>query len=174
MGARSAPSTTRSVGRVGAAIHSRRHERPAPRRTGAGRLTVEAASDTDERRHPGVRLPGLGGRKRPSPFAPGTLVVVEAGTSTAHSVNAGERLVVGRDPAAGIVLADPSVALHHTLIERLGPGWLVSGLDAGRVTWLLDATGRAQPIEGQLGLRSGELLIGNCQVLLYPPPESRP
>jgi len=116
-----------------------------------------------------VRLAGLGNRKRPSPFAPGTIVVVESGKPTTHTVKPGQRLVIGRDPAADIVLADPSVALNHTLIERLGPGWMVSGLDDAKTTWLLDATGRAQPIEGRLGLRSGELLIGNCQVLLYPP-----
>lgn len=100
------------------------------------------------------------------------MVVVEAGKSTTIAVEPGQRLVVGRDPGANVVLADPTVSPNHTLIERRGPGWLVSGLDASNPTWLLDPTGRAQPVEGELGLRSGELLIGDCQVMLYPPDAS--
>lgn len=101
--------------------------------------------------------------------APGTLVVLVAGQTTARLVNPGELLVVGRDPSSGIVLADPRVSPRHASIERRGPGWLVRGLDVANPTWLLDATGRAQPIRGELGLRSGELLIGGAQVRLYPP-----
>jgi pSer/pThr/pTyr-binding forkhead associated (FHA) protein len=97
------------------------------------------------------------------------MVVVEAGKSTTIAVQPGQRLIVGRDPGANVVLADPTVSPHHTMIERRGPGWLVSGLDASNPTWLLDPTGRAQPIDGELGLRSGELLIGDCQVMLYSP-----
>lgn len=116
-----------------------------------------------------MKLPGRGSRVRPSPFAPGQMVVVEAGKSTTIAVQPGQRLIVGRDPGANVVLADPTVSPHHTMIERRGPGWLVSGLDASNPTWLLDPTGRAQPIDGELGLRSGELLIGDCQVMLYSP-----
>jgi len=106
---------------------------------------------------------------RPSPFAPGTLVVVEEGRSTTHDVGPGQRVIVGRDPGANVVLADPRVSHNHALIERRGPGWLVSSLDATNPTLILDPTGRAQPIEGELGLRSGELLIGGCQVMLHAP-----
>jgi hypothetical protein len=96
------------------------------------------------------------------------MVVVEAGRSTMFAVQPGQRLVVGRDPEANVVLADPTVSPNHTLIERRGPGWLVSSLDSANPTWILDDTGRAQPVEAELGLRSGELLIGGCQVMLYP------
>lgn len=108
------------------------------------------------------------------PGAPGTLVVVEAGRAATRSVSPGERLIVGRDPASSILLADPMVSPHHASIERRGPGWLVRGLDIANPTWLLDATGRPHPIQGELGLRSGELLIGGAHVLLYPPGEARP
>ena len=101
--------------------------------------------------------------------APGTLVVLVAGQTTTRTVKPGELLVVGRDPSSSIVLADPWVSPRHASIERRGPGWLVRGLDVANPTWLLDATGRAQPIRGELGLRSGELLIGGAQVRLYPP-----
>lgn len=98
--------------------------------------------------------------------------MVEAGRSTTIAVQPGQRLVVGRDPAAAIVLADPKVSPSHALIERLGPGWRVRSLDIANPAWLLDPTGRAQPIETELGLRSGELLIGDCQVMLYAPAPS--
>ena len=101
--------------------------------------------------------------------SPGTLVVLVAGQTTTRMVRPGELLVVGRDPNSGIVLADPRVSPRHASIERREPGWLVRGLDVANPTWLLDATGRAQPIKGELGLRSGELLIGGAQVRLYPP-----
>jgi pSer/pThr/pTyr-binding forkhead associated (FHA) protein len=108
-------------------------------------------------------------RPHPTPFAPGTLVLVEAGRSTTIAVQPGERLVVGRDEAANLVLSDPQVSPSHALIERSGPGWLVTSLDPANPVMLLDPTGRAQPVAAELGLRSGELLIGGCQVMLYPP-----
>ena len=116
-----------------------------------------------------MRLPGQGGTARPSPFAPGTIVIVENGRSTSFAVQPGQRIVMGRDAAASIVLDDPRVSPNHALITRLGPGWLVSSLDPTNPARLLDPTGRAQPIETEMGLRSGELLIGGCQVRLYPP-----
>ncbi len=110
-----------------------------------------------------------GKRRRPSRFAAGTLVVVEAGRSTTYSAQPGSRLVIGRDPGVDIVLGHASVSPRQALIERSGTGWLVTSLDAANPVWLLDPTGRAQEIEAELGLRQGELLVGACQVLLYPP-----
>jgi predicted component of type VI protein secretion system len=110
-----------------------------------------------------------GKRRRPSPIAPGTMVVVQAGQATPFTVQPGQRVVVGRGPGADLVISDPSVSPTHALIERRGPGWLVSTLDPANPTWLLDPTGRAQEIESELGLRQGELLLGACQVLLYAP-----
>jgi pSer/pThr/pTyr-binding forkhead associated (FHA) protein len=96
-------------------------------------------------------------------------VIVAAGRSTPHVVSPGQRVVIGSDPAANIVLDDPRVSPGHVSIERRGPGWLVNSLDPANPAWILDATGRAQPIETELGLRSGELAIGGCQVMLYTP-----
>jgi pSer/pThr/pTyr-binding forkhead associated (FHA) protein len=107
-------------------------------------------------------------RPRPNPSASGTLVLVQAGRSTSFTVQPGQRVVVGSDASADIVLSDPQVSPGHALIERKGPGWLVTSLHDSNPVMLLDPTGRAQPVEAQLGLRSGEILIGGCQVLLYP------
>jgi pSer/pThr/pTyr-binding forkhead associated (FHA) protein len=98
------------------------------------------------------------------------LVVVRAGQSTTVEVAPGQSLIVGRDPGSAVVLDDPKVSTNHAVIERRGPGWLVSSLDAANPTMILDATGRAQPILGTLGLRSAELLIGDCPLMLYEPP----
>jgi pSer/pThr/pTyr-binding forkhead associated (FHA) protein len=116
-----------------------------------------------------VKHPALSNRTRPSPTAPGTLGVLVGGKETRWVLQPGESVVVGRDLASGVVLDDQAVSPSHTLIRRLGPGWLVSSLDGANPAFLLDDTGRAQPIESELGLRSGELLVGGCQVRLYPP-----
>ncbi len=113
---------------------------------------------------------GFGNRAQAIAFAPAMLEVIEAGQSRTYTVPPGRRLVVGRDQAANIVLADQQASPSHATIERLGPGWLVDSLDAANPAWILDHTGRAQPIEAELGLRSGQLVIGGSQVLLYPPP----
>jgi hypothetical protein len=97
------------------------------------------------------------------------MVVVEAGRPTTFAVQPGQRLVVGSDGGASIVLGDPRVSPNHVLIERRGPGWLVSSLDEGNPTLILDPTGRAQPVGAELGLLSGELLVGDCQVRLFAP-----
>jgi hypothetical protein len=103
------------------------------------------------------------------PDAAGTLAVIEAGQTTRRPVNLGELLIIGTDPGSSIVLGDPRVSPRHASIERRGPGWLVRSLDVANPTQVLDDTGRAHPVEGELGLRSGQLLIGGVQVLLYPP-----
>jgi pSer/pThr/pTyr-binding forkhead associated (FHA) protein len=116
-----------------------------------------------------VKHLGLRDRTRPNPTAPGTLGVMAGGDETPRVLQPGESVVVGRDPASGVVLDDQAVSPSHALIQRFGPGWLVSSLDGANPTFLLDDTGRAQPIGTELGLRSGELLVGGCRVKLYPP-----
>jgi hypothetical protein len=116
-----------------------------------------------------MKMPRLDRTPPPSPLSPGSLVVLAGGQSTTHTVAPGQYVVLGRDPGSGIVLDDPSVGLSAVQIVRLGPGWLVTSLDAQNPALILDATGRAHPIDKELGLRSGELLVGGCQIRLYPP-----
>lgn len=116
-----------------------------------------------------MRFLGRGGRARGNRLAAGSIVVVEGGRSKTIQVEPGQKIVVGRNPEANVVLIDPRVSPNHTLIERSGPGWLVTSLDESNPTWILDANGRAQPVSVELGLRSGELVVGGCQLLLYPP-----
>lgn len=117
----------------------------------------------DEARHSaGPYLP-------PLHAAPGQMVMLESGRSTMFVIAPGQRVLIGRGPGADLVIYDARVSPVHALIERRGPGWLVTGLDANNPTWILDPTGRPHPVSSELGLRSGTLLIGGCQVLLYPP-----
>ena len=92
--------------------------------------------------------------------APGQMVMLENGRSTMFLIGPGQRVLIGRGPGADLVIYDARVSSVHALIERQGPGWLVTGLDA---------TGRPHPVATELGLRSGTLLIGGCQVLLHAP-----
>lgn len=100
---------------------------------------------------------------------PGTLEIIQGGQSTTRLVYPGELLTVGTAADSSLVLTDPRIGPRHASIERRGPGWLVRGLDDANPTFLLDSTGRAQPIQRELGLRSGVLLVGGVQVRLYPP-----
>jgi len=99
----------------------------------------------------------------------GQMVTLESGRSTMFVIAPGQRVLIGRGPGADLIIYDARVSPVHALIERRGPGWLVTGLDANNPTWILDPTGRAHPVSSELGLRSGTLLVGGCQVLLYPP-----
>ena len=101
--------------------------------------------------------------------APGQMVMLESGRSTMFVIAPGQRVLIGRGPGADLVIYDARVSPVHALIERRGPGWLVTGLDGNNPTWILDPTGRPHPVSSELGLRSGTLLVGGCQVLLYPP-----
>jgi pSer/pThr/pTyr-binding forkhead associated (FHA) protein len=95
---------------------------------------------------------------------------VANGRETSFAVEPGRSLVVGRDPEADIVLTDADVSERQALITRAGPGWLVGSLDDSNLVCLLDNTGRARPVESELGLRSGELLLGSCRLRLFSPP----
>ncbi len=99
----------------------------------------------------------------------GQMATLESGRRTVFEVAVGQRVLIGRGPGADLIIYDARVSPVHALIERRGPGWLVTGLDASNPTWILDPTGRAHPVPSELGLRSGTLLVGGCQVLLYPP-----
>jgi hypothetical protein len=66
------------------------------------------------------------------------------------------------------MFTDPSVGERQVAIERRGDGWLVQNVDPARPTLVVDTFGRHQPIEWELGLRSGQLSIGTAMVLLYP------
>jgi hypothetical protein len=100
---------------------------------------------------------------------PGVLEVVHGTQATRRWVAPGETLVLGSEPGIEVELPDPGVSSHHLMVERLGPGWQVRPLAGAGVTYFVDGTGRAYPLEREMGIRSGEFLVGPYQVRLYPP-----
>ena len=123
---------------------------------------VDMAAPLDMAAPPGAVAPAQDGPA-------GQMVTLESGRRTVFEVAVGQHVLIGRGPGADLIIYDARVSPVHALIERRGPGWLVTGLDAKNPTWILDPTGRAHPVPSELGLRSGTLLVGSCQVLLYPP-----
>jgi hypothetical protein len=100
---------------------------------------------------------------------PGVLEIVHGPNTTQRWVATGETVVLGSEPGVEVELPDPNVSSHQLMIERLGPGWQVRPLAGAAPTYLVDATGRAYPLEREIGIRSGEFLVGPYQVRLYPP-----
>jgi hypothetical protein len=99
---------------------------------------------------------------------PGRIVVMSPGGTVECSVEPGRTIVVGSDPGCDLVLPGSAVSPRQTVIERLGPGWLVCPVLRADRTWLLDETGRAYPLTRETGLASGELVVGGVHLLLYP------
>jgi hypothetical protein len=100
--------------------------------------------------------------------APGRLTVVESGRSSTLTVNEDDRVVVGREFGATIRVVDPRVSRRHAVIVRSGGGWVVNDLGATNPTQLLDPSGAANPVRGELRIASGQLLMGDVLVTLYP------
>jgi hypothetical protein len=105
----------------------------------------------------------------PSTVDQGTIVVVDSAGGRVVRLALEARLVVGSDPASGIVVAGPRVPASWAAIVRTGPGWLVTSLEPADPIRILDDTGRSRPVLGEIGLRSATLLAGATQILLQPP-----
>jgi hypothetical protein len=54
------------------------------------------------------------------------------------------------------------------MVAWLGNGWSVRDLGATNPTRLLGASGTAQPIVGEVHIASGQLLVGDVLVTLFP------
>jgi pSer/pThr/pTyr-binding forkhead associated (FHA) protein len=83
-------------------------------------------------------------------------------------VNVGEQVMVGRDVDARVRLSDPKVSRRHVMILWSGAGWSVRDLGATNPTRLLGASGTAQPVVGEIRIASGQLLVGDVLVTLFP------
>jgi len=98
----------------------------------------------------------------------GRISYVESGRASSLLVNAGDQLMIGRDVDARVRLSDPRVSRRHVMISWSGTGWSVRDLGATNPTRLLGASGTAQPIAGEIQISSGQLLIGDVLVTLFP------
>jgi hypothetical protein len=100
--------------------------------------------------------------------APGRVTFVESGRSSTLTVGPGQRVLVGRDAAANIRVSDPRVSRRHATIERSGTDWVVRDLGATNPTRLFNQSGTAQAINGEVRVGSGQLLMGDVLVTLFP------
>lgn len=100
--------------------------------------------------------------------AAGRLTYVESGRASTMTVNPGEQVLIGRDPGARIRLSDPRVSRQHAIVQRSGNDWVVRDLGATNPTRLLGAGGASQTIQGEIRVSTGQLLVGDVLVTLFP------
>jgi len=98
----------------------------------------------------------------------GRVAVLDSGRPTSMTVELGQTVVVGRDPGCGIRLADPKVSRRHASIERVAGGWAVSDLGTTNPTRLIGSGGATVQLGPGARVASGQLLIGDALVTLYP------
>ena len=98
----------------------------------------------------------------------GRVVVTEAGRSTGMGVALGQMIILGRDAGCGIPLADPRVSRRHASIQRVDGGWVVRDLGATNPTRLIRSGGQAAEVGQGVRVDSGQLLVGDVLVTLYP------
>jgi hypothetical protein len=98
----------------------------------------------------------------------GRLTVVDGGHTTDVTVKPGDQVVFGRDPAATVRVSDAHVSRRHAMVYRSDGAWVVRELGATNPTRVLNLDGTAEPIQGEVRMASGQLLMGEVLITLYP------
>jgi hypothetical protein len=98
----------------------------------------------------------------------GRISYVESGRASSLVVAVGDQVMVGRDADARIRLTDPKVSRRHLMVAWAGNGWSVRDLGATNPTRLLGPSGTAQRVVGEMRVASGQLLVGDVLVTLFP------
>lgn len=104
----------------------------------------------------------------PAPFATGRFTYVEGGRPMSIAVRIGEQVIVGRDVKADVRLADARVSRKHVALTWEGNGWTIRDLGATNPTLLLDPSGSSKELLGVSSVPSGQLLVGDVLVTLFP------
>ena len=104
----------------------------------------------------------------PDAAGSGRVAAVESGRSSGVIVALGQTVIIGRDPGCGIRLTDPRVSRRHASIERVSGGWAVSDLGTTNPSRLVGSGGAAVEIGTGVRVASGQLLVGDVLVTLYP------
>jgi pSer/pThr/pTyr-binding forkhead associated (FHA) protein len=84
------------------------------------------------------------------------------------AVRIGEQVIVGRDVKADVRLADARVSRKHVALTWEGNGWTIRDLGATTPTLLLDPSGSSKELLGVSSVPSGQLLVGDVLVTLFP------
>jgi Inner membrane component of T3SS, cytoplasmic domain len=98
----------------------------------------------------------------------GRVAVVDSGRASTVTVALGETVILGRDPGCGIRLTDPHVSRRHASIERVSGGWAIRDLATTNPSRLIGSGGVAVEIGAGVRAPSGQLLVGDALVTLYP------
>jgi hypothetical protein len=96
----------------------------------------------------------------------GHLRVVQGGRSATFAVREGQRILFGRAADAGVRVSDPKVGRRQAMIGRAGGIWVVQDLGSMNTTRLVDVSGQAQDLRGEVRIASGRLLVGDTIVIL--------
>jgi predicted component of type VI protein secretion system len=70
-----------------------------------------------------------------------------------------ERVLLGRDPGADVVLNDPSVSRRHAVLERRGSFWVVLDQQSANGTWLDDRRVTEAALQPGQRLRLGAVTL---------------
>ncbi len=79
---------------------------------------------------------------------------------------AGQRLIIGRDSAAGFILPHPAVSGQHARLERVGAYWGLTGLDSHNRTFLTRGT-QSGPLLGPVILEIGDKIGIHPYTLIF-------
>lgn len=104
----------------------------------------------------------------PETVGSGRVAVVESGQPTSRIVELGKSVILGRDPGCDIRLTDPQVSRRHAVIERVAGGWAVRDLGNTNPSRLMGSDGGSVEIGTGVSITSGQLLVGDALVTLYP------
>jgi hypothetical protein len=98
----------------------------------------------------------------------GRIAVVDSGRSSTATVALGQTVILGRDPGCGLRLTDPRVSRRHASIERVSGGWAIRVLATTNPSRLIGPGGSAVEMGAGVRVASGQLLVGDALVTLYP------
>ena len=76
----------------------------------------------------------------------GTVRLADSGLRDGALVYAGPEMVLGRDPAASLVLPDEAVSWHHARLFPTDSGWTVEDLGSTNGTWVGATRVEARPV----------------------------
>jgi type III secretion system (T3SS) inner membrane Yop/YscD-like protein len=85
-----------------------------------------------------------------------------------------DRVLVGRDPGADVVLNDPSVSRRHAVLERRGAIWVVLDQQSANGTWLDDHRVTEAALQAGQRLRLGAVTFGVRLSEVAPAPAASP
>jgi hypothetical protein len=98
----------------------------------------------------------------------GLITIVELGRSSSLNVAEGERVIVGRDLGSDIRVSDAKVSRRQAMIEWTNGGWVIRDISTTNPTRLLDSSGGVHVLADQMRIASGQLLMGDVLITLFP------